>query len=49
VAELISRYAPVAALVNAFYWDVYGVSRATPYPALEVTRAMATIPDEPWP
>lgn len=43
VAELISRYAPVATIMNDFYWDVYGVSRATPYPAQEITRAMSAL------
>ncbi|HEX3591343.1 MAG TPA: hypothetical protein VHV74_17115 [Pseudonocardiaceae bacterium] len=45
VAELISRYAPVAAIMNDFYWDVFGVSRTTPYPAQDLARAMAVIPD----
>lgn len=45
VAELISRYAPVAAVMNDFYWNVYGESRATPYPAQEIARAMTLIPD----
>ncbi|HEX5401886.1 MAG TPA: serine/threonine protein phosphatase [Pseudonocardiaceae bacterium] len=40
IAELISRYAPVAAIMNAFYWDVYGESRTTPYPAEEIARAI---------
>lgn len=44
VAELISRYAPVAAIMNDFYWNVFGVSRATPYPAQEITQAMAVVP-----
>jgi hypothetical protein len=44
VAELISRYAPVAAIMNDFYWNVYGVSRTTPYPAQEITQAMAVDP-----
>jgi hypothetical protein len=44
VAELISRYAPVAAIMNDFYWNMFGVSRATPYPAQEITRAVAMIP-----
>jgi hypothetical protein len=44
VAELISRYAPVAAIMNDFYWNVFGVSRTTPYPAQEMTQAMAAIP-----
>jgi hypothetical protein len=43
VAEVISRYAPVAAIMNDFYWNVFGVSRATPYPVRELTRAMAAI------
>lgn len=44
VAELISCYAPVVAIMNAFYWDLFGVSRATPYPGQEITQAMAMIP-----
>lgn len=44
VAELISRYAPVAAIMNDFYWNVFGVSRATPFPAQELAQAMAVIP-----
>src|SRR5690606_32000802 len=43
IAELISRDAPVASIMNAFYWNLVGVSRATPYPAQEITRAMARI------
>ena len=49
MAELISRYAPVAALMNDFYWDVFGVNRATPYPAREITQAIAAIPGDPRP
>jgi hypothetical protein len=44
VAELISRYAPVAAVMNNFYWDIFGESRATPYPAQEITQEMTLIP-----
>lgn len=44
VAELISRYAPVAAVMNDFYWNVFGTSRTTPYPAQEIAQAMAVIP-----
>ncbi|HEY3502090.1 MAG TPA: serine/threonine protein phosphatase [Actinocatenispora sp.] len=44
VAELISRHAPVAAIMNDFYWDVFGVSRATPYPARQIERALARTP-----
>jgi hypothetical protein len=42
----VVRYgdAPVAAIMNDFYWNVFGVSRATPYPAQEMTKAMAAIP-----
>ena len=43
VAELVGRYAPVAALVNDFYRDVFGASRATPYPAREIEQALAAI------
>jgi hypothetical protein len=44
VAELISRYAPVAAVMNDFYWNFFGETRETPYPAQEITKAMAVIP-----
>jgi hypothetical protein len=44
VAELITRYAPVAAVRNDFYWNLFGTSRTTPYPAQEITQAMARIP-----
>lgn len=43
VAELISRYAPIAVIMNDFYWNVFGTTRATPYPADEIERAMAAI------
>jgi hypothetical protein len=40
--------------MNDFYSDLFGVSRTTPYPAQEMTQAMAAIrgfapapPDEP--
>ena len=45
VAEMIRRYAPAAVVVNDFYWDLFGKSRATPYPAADIKRAMAAIPD----
>lgn len=44
VAELISRYAPVAAIMNDFYWNFFGETWATPYPAQEITQAMTLIP-----
>ncbi len=31
--------------MNDFYWDLFGKSRATPYPAADITRATAAIPD----
>ncbi len=45
VAEVIRRYAPAAVVMNDFYWDLFGKSRATPYPAVDIKRAMAAIPD----
>jgi hypothetical protein len=39
-ADLITRYAPIVAVLNDFYWDLFGVSRETPYPADEMTRAI---------
>ncbi|WP_285706460.1 serine/threonine protein phosphatase [Microtetraspora sp. NBRC 16547] len=49
VAELIRRYAPVAAVMNDFYWDLFGVSRATPYPAekINAVRAWSNTTPEP--
>jgi hypothetical protein len=44
IAELISHYAPVAALLNDYYWNFFGETRATPYPAQEITQAMTLIP-----
>ena len=45
VAEVLTRYAPAAVVMNDFYWDLFGKSRATPYPAADIKRAMAAIPD----
>jgi hypothetical protein len=45
VAATVRRYAPVAAVMNDFFWDLFGVSRATPYPAAEIERAAAGIPE----
>lgn len=36
VSAIISRYAPVAIIMNDFYWNLFGESRATPYPAQEI-------------
>jgi hypothetical protein len=38
LAELIVRHAPVAVAMNDFYWDLFGVSRDTPYPAETIAR-----------
>ena len=43
-AALISRYAPVATIMNDFYWHLFGQSRATPYPAHQIKHAMSSIP-----
>lgn len=40
-AALMSRHAPVATIMNDFFWDLFGGSRATPYPAQQVERAMS--------
>lgn len=44
IATLISRYAPAVAILNEFYWSLFGESRATPYPQHKITQAIATIP-----
>jgi hypothetical protein len=41
IAAIISRHAPAAAVMNDFYWEFFGTSRATPYPAEDVERATA--------
>ncbi|MGP3914242.1 serine/threonine protein phosphatase [Nonomuraea sp. 10N515B] len=43
VAAVIRRYAPVAAAINDFYWDLYGTSRTTPYPSEKIERAMSAM------
>lgn len=40
IADVIRRHAPIAAILNDFYWDFYGTSRLTPYPAAEAERAL---------
>jgi hypothetical protein len=42
IAELISRYAPVAAVMNGFYGKLFGGRPETPYPAQEVMQAHST-------
>jgi hypothetical protein len=43
VAARIRRYAPVAAAVNDFYFDLYGTSRTTPYPGEKIERALSAL------
>ncbi|MGW0807569.1 serine/threonine protein phosphatase [Nonomuraea sp. NPDC002799] len=43
IATIINRYAPVAVVMNDFYWDLFGESRATPYPGDAVTHAVARL------
>ncbi|WP_067177855.1 serine/threonine protein phosphatase [Microtetraspora niveoalba] len=48
VASVIRRYAPVAAAMNDFYWDLFGVSRATPYPGEKIERALGALGSRSW-
>jgi hypothetical protein len=41
VAAAIKRYAPVAVVMNEFYWKLHVESRTTPYPAEEIQRVCA--------
>jgi hypothetical protein len=41
-AALISRNAPVATIMNDFFWDLFGRSRSTAYPARQVDQAMSS-------
>ncbi|WP_412538234.1 serine/threonine protein phosphatase [Longispora sp. K20-0274] len=45
VSALVMRYAPVAAVMNDFYWEVFGGKPDTPFPAAEVARAFAGATD----
>jgi len=42
-AEIIARYAPIAVVLNDFYWSLFGESRKTPYPTAEVDLVSAEI------
>lgn len=37
-AAIVGRHAPMAVVVNDFYFALYGDSRRTPYPAAEIAR-----------
>jgi hypothetical protein len=39
-ASLLHRYAPLATVVNDFYFALHGVSRKTPYPAEEIAQQL---------
>jgi hypothetical protein len=39
-AALVNRYAPVATVVNDFYFALHGESRQTPYPRDEIARRL---------
>ncbi|GAA1602120.1 serine/threonine protein phosphatase [Catellatospora bangladeshensis] len=41
VADMISRYAPVAAEMNDFYWQLFAGATATPYPADRIGDLLA--------
>jgi hypothetical protein len=41
VAAIVTRYAPVAVVMNDFYWTLYGERRTDPYPAEEIDRVCA--------
>jgi hypothetical protein len=47
-ARVITRYAPVAVVVNDFYAKLHRESRQTPYPADAVERACAAAGFAPW-
>jgi len=37
---MVRRHAPVAVVINDFYWRLFGESRATPYPTEAAARAL---------
>jgi hypothetical protein len=41
-AAVIRRYAPIAVVMNHFYWKLHGENRTTPYPVEELERVAAT-------
>ncbi|WP_203963588.1 serine/threonine protein phosphatase [Actinocatenispora thailandica] len=49
IAALIRRYAPVAVAVNDFYWELFGTSRTTPYPAGRIDPLVTGLPPLPAP
>lgn len=45
VAATITRYAEVTALMNDFYWDFFGTSRATRFPTTHIRAALTRAVD----
>ncbi|WP_031160336.1 serine/threonine protein phosphatase [Streptosporangium roseum] len=43
VTAVLRRYAPAAAVMNDFYWDLFGVDRTTPYPGEKVERVLSAM------
>ncbi|MFG1760491.1 phosphotransferase [Micromonospora echinofusca] len=43
LAAMIRRYAQSTAVMNDFYWDLFGVDRATPYPQERIERALTAV------
>ncbi|MEV0715831.1 methyltransferase domain-containing protein [Asanoa sp. NPDC050611] len=41
--ETLEEHEPVVAVINDFYWNFYGESRETPYPAKEIGEAMGKV------
>jgi len=41
-ASTVARYAPVAVVMNDFYWQLHRESRTTPYPADAIAQACAS-------
>jgi hypothetical protein len=46
-ATVIKRYAPIAVVMNDFYWKLHGITRTDPYPIEEVERVCAETGFEP--
>jgi hypothetical protein len=40
LAEVVRRYAPVATVINEFYWKLHDGKLTTPYPAEEISRTL---------
>ena len=40
LVALLRRHATVAVVINDFYWNLFGVSRATPYPTQAAAQAL---------